>query len=176
MTFLETGRLRLRNVQPKDADIIFDYRNNEACAKFQRGQTRDPAGIRALIGKRQQDELGIYAPCMIAVALKETDSLIGEIVVMPNEGTISLGYTFSYTVHRQGYAFEALSALLAHLHGQYPQWDFVSFTEAENIPSRNLLKKLGYEDLGYLPAEDSQVYGKYLRADTAEEIAQAVRG
>ena len=101
--------------------------------------------------------------------------MIGEIVVLPNEGTISLGYTFSYKIHRKGYAYEALSALISYLHEQYPEWDFVCFTETENVPSRELLKKLGFTDWGYLPAKDSQVFGKWLRQDTIEEIAANVQ-
>lgn len=174
MIFLETARLRLRNVQQTDVAELFDYRNNSLCAKFQRGQTRDLAGLTRLVTSRKDDILSVDAPAMVAVALKENDALIGEIVVMPNEGTISLGYTFSYKVHRQGYAYEALTALLEHLHTRYPQWDFISFTEVENIPSRKLLEKLGYTELGYLPSKDSQVFGKWLRPDTVEEIAQAV--
>ncbi len=175
MIFVETARLRLRNVLIKDADEIFDYRNNEICAKFQRDQTKDLDGIINLIEKRKQDVLSVDAPSMIAVALKETDNIIGEIIVMPNEGTISLGYTFSYKIHRQGYAYEALSALIDQLHARYPDWDYISFTEADNIASRELLKKLGYTDLGYLPSKDSQVFGKWLRQDTADEIAAAVK-
>ena len=37
--FLETGRLTLRNLLPQDAETMFDYRNNEICARYQRGQT-----------------------------------------------------------------------------------------------------------------------------------------
>ncbi len=174
MVFLETDRLRLRSVMHKDAAEMFDYRNNALCAKYQREQTRDYDGIVCLIEKRKNDVPGIDAPAMLGVALKETDDLIGEIIVMPNEGTISLGYTFSYKIHRQGYAFEALSALQAHLEMQYPNWEYISFTEAENQASRALLTKLGYADLGYLPSKASYVYGKLLRPDTLEEIRQAV--
>ena len=39
MQFFETERLVLRNVEAGDADIMYDYRNNETCARFQRGQT-----------------------------------------------------------------------------------------------------------------------------------------
>ena len=56
---------------------------------------------------------------------------------------------------------------------RYPQWDFICFTERENVPSMNLLKKLGYVDLGYLPSKSSQVFGKWLRQDTLEKLAQA---
>ena len=33
MTFMETNRLRLRNVAVKDAEIMYDYRNNEICVR-----------------------------------------------------------------------------------------------------------------------------------------------
>lgn len=175
MTFIETDRLVLRNVAAKDADIMHDYRNNEICAQYQRGQTRDHAGIIELVEKRKNDVLSIDAPCFVAVALKETDEMVGEIVVMPNEGTLSLGYTFSYKHHRKGYAFEALSALTDLLHARYPQWDFICFTEKENTASMNLLKKLGFQDMGYAVSIESQVFGKWTTPATEEEIAQAVK-
>lgn len=161
MIFLETHRLVLRNVKPEDAEIMFDYRNNEICAKYQRGQTKDRDGIQQLVEKRRWDTLGIENNAMVAVALKETDEMVGEIVVMPNEGAISLGYTFSYRHHRRGYAFESLSALTQMLHARYPDWEFISFVEPENEASIALLKKLGYADLGYIPQLTSQAFGKW---------------
>lgn len=172
MIFLETNRLILRNVAAKDAAIIFDYRNNETCARYQRGQTKDYEGICALVKNRESDCMGLDAPYFVAVARKETDELIGEIVVMPNEETFSLGYTFHYAHHRKGYAFEALSALTELLHRQYPDWEFISFTDPANEPSMALLKKLGYRDMGYLPSRDSQVFGKWTKPETDAELAQ----
>lgn len=173
MTFMETDRLRLRNITAKDADIIYDYRNNEICARYQRGQTKDYAGIVALVERRKDDVISVDAPFMVAVARKDTDEMVGEIVVMPSDGTISLGYTFSYKHHRKGYAFEALTALINLLHARYPEWDFISFTEQANEPSMALLKKLGYKDMGYIPAMESQVFGKWTTPATEEEIANA---
>ena len=173
MTFMETDRLILRNVAAKDVEIVYDYRNNEICARYQRGQTKDYDGIVALVEHRKDDVVSVESPFMVAVAFKETDEMVGEIVVMPNDGTISLGYTFSYKHHRKGYAFEALSALINMLHEQYPEWDFISFTEPENKPSMALLKKLGYKDMGYIPSMTSQVFGKWTTPATDAEIAQA---
>ena len=172
MIFLETQRLILRNVAAQDADTIFDYRNNELCARYQRGQTKSFAGICDLIERRKHDILSADAPAFIAVALKQTDELVGEIVVMPNEETFSLGYTFHYRHHRKGYAFEALTALTELLHRQQPDWEFISFTDPENYPSMALLKKLGYRDMGYLPRRDSQVFGKWTKPETDAELAQ----
>ena len=169
--FLETDRLQLRNVAPKDRDIIYDYRNHPVCARYQRGQTKDIEGIAALIERRKDDVLGIDAACLLAVALRETDELVGEIVVMPSENTFSFGYTFSYRHHRKGYAFEALSALMNELHSRYANWEFICFTDSENTPSMALLKKLGYTDMGYLPAKDAQIFGKWLTEETRDEIA-----
>ena len=175
MTFIETDRLILRNVAAKDAGIMYDYRNNEVCARYQRGQTKDFDGIQALVEKRRNDVISTDTPFFVAVALKETDEMVGEIVVMPNDGTISLGYTFSYKHHRKGYAFESLAALIGLLHKQYPEWDFISFTDPENEPSMALLKKLGYKDMGYLWSMESRVFGKWTTPATEAEIAQAVK-
>ena len=142
MIFLETRRLILRNVAPRDAAAIYDYRNSEVCSRYQRGQTRTRSGIDALVQRRRNDLLSLDAPALLAIALKETDELVGEVVVMPQDGTISLGYTVSYLHHRKGYAFEALSALLAMLHERFPSQDFVCFTDPENRPSMALLQKL----------------------------------
>ena len=162
MIFLETQRLRLRNVAAKDAPIMFDYRNNELCSRYQRGQTKDLDGITALIAKRQNDVITDTDNFMVAVALKDTDELIGEIVVMPNDGAITLGYTFSYRYHRMGYAYEALSPFIELLHLRYPEMEFICFTDRENTASIALLKKLGYEDFGYIEKITSQVFGKWI--------------
>ena len=175
MICLKTQRLTLRNVAAKDADTIFDYRNNELCARYQRNQTKTYDGICELIERRKHDILSVEAPVFIAVALKDTDELIGEIVMMPNEGTISLGYTFHYNHHRKGYAFEALRFLTDLLHEQYPDWDFICFTEPENEASMALLRKLGYRDMGYLSRLESRVFGKWITAATESELAQAMK-
>lgn len=174
MIFLETERLALRNVTAKDADIMFDYRNHELCARYQRGQTKEHAGIVSLVEERKQDTLSVEANALLAVVLKATDEMIGEIVEMPSEGTISLGYTFSYKHHRKGFAFEALSALIDMLHEHYPDWDFISFTDPDNVASMRLLAKLGYKNMGYISTMESQVFGKWTTPETDAEIAQAV--
>lgn len=165
MIHLETERLILRNVRPEDALIIFDYRNNPICAKYQRGQTKDLSGIDELTKKRTDDSITDQENFFIAVALAGNDQMIGEIVVMPGDGCFSIGYTFHYDYHRKGYAFEAVSFLVDKLHKDYPEMEFISFTETENIASRKLLERLGYRDIGYIPQVASQMYGKHLKGE-----------
>ena len=173
MIFFETKRLLLRNVITEDADVMFDYRNNEICSRYQRGQTKTYEGIEDLVQRRKEDKISAESPFMIAVALKDTNEMIGEIVVLPNENTFSLGYTFSYKYHRQGYGFEALTILIDFLHEKYIDWEFISFTEPKNEASMGLLRKLGYKNLGYIPSKESQAFGKWITKMTEEEFEQA---
>jgi len=173
MIFFETKRLLLRNVITEDADVMFDYRNNEICSRYQRGQTKTYEGIEDLVQRRKEDKISAESPFMIAVALKDTNEMIGEIVVLPNENTFSLGYTFSYKYHRQGYAFEALAVLIDFLHDKYTDWEFISFTDPKNEASMGLLRKLGYKNLGYIPSKESQAFGKWITKMTEEEFEQA---
>ena len=171
MIFIETKRLRLRNMMSSDIDVIYDYRNNELCSRYQRGQAKDYEGIVQLVERHKEDVLSIEENSMIAVTLKDTNEMIGEIVVMPNDNTISLGYTFSYKHHRQGYAFEALSALTDMIHSMVPDWEFISFTDPQNTASMGLLLKLGYKNLGYIPSMESQAFGKWTKESTKKEFA-----
>ena len=173
MVFLETDRLLLRNVITDDVDVMFDYRNNEMCSRYQRGQTKTYNGIEELVQRRKEDKLSTESPSLLAVALKDTNEMIGEIVVMPKENTFSLGYTFSYKHHRHGYAFEALSVLIDYLHKEFEDWEFVSFTDPKNEASMGLLIKLGYKDLGYIPSKESQAFGKWITEATEIECKQA---
>ena len=175
MIFLQTERLVLRNVEGQDAAVIFDYRNDSRCARYQRGQVRARHQIEALIERRKDDVLSDQTNCMVAIALRETGEMIGEIVVMPQESTFSLGYTLHYAQHRKGYAFEALTALIAYLHELQPGWEFISFVHPDNVASMGLLRKLGYENLGYIPGMESQVFGKWVHPETVEEVAQAAK-
>jgi len=165
MIHLETDRLILRNLCEADVQIMFDYRNHPICARYQRGQTKDLPGIIKLIQNRAEDVISADENFLIAVQRKGGGQMIGEIVVMPNDGCFSIGYTFHYAYHRRGYAFEALSMLTGLLHERYPDMEFISFTDPENTASMALLRKLGYSDLGYAEKVDSQVFGKWLKDD-----------
>ena len=165
MIYLETQRLILRNVCTADAEVMYDYRNDDRCAKYQRGQTKDFPGICDLVTRRSEDDIQDRENFLVAVELRDTGDMIGEVVVMPNDGCFSIGYTFHYAYHGKGYAYEALCLLTDLLHERYPHMEFISFTEPENIASMKLLKKLGYNDLGYEPKVESQVFGKWLQED-----------
>ena len=160
MLFLQTERLLLRNVEEKDAAVMYDYRNNPICARYQRGQSKSQEAIENLIKQHKDDLMQIDQAFFIALALAESNEMIGEIVVMPNGPDINMGYTISYQHQRRGYAFEALTALISVLQKKYPEHTLVCLTDPNNQPSMALLKKLGFTDSGYMPEITSQIFKK----------------
>ncbi len=166
--FLETNRLILRNLKENDLNTMYDYRNNDLCSKYQRGQIKTKEGILNLINTHKNDDLSVNKKFIIAIEVKDYSEMIGEIVVMPVEKTISLGYTLSYKYHRKWYAYEALSFLINLLHQENPEYEFISFTDKDNIASINLLKKLGYKYFAYSEAMDSEVFGKFVKVNPFE--------
>lgn len=83
MIFIETKRLLLRNVKPGDVQTIYDYRSNEVCARYQRGQVQDYEGIAAMIERSKHDNISVDHAFMMAVVSKKNYKMVGEIVVMP---------------------------------------------------------------------------------------------
>lgn len=65
MILIETARLFLRNVAAKDAETIYDYRNNGICAMYQRGQIKDLDGIEDLVDHHKDDEIFVDADLSI---------------------------------------------------------------------------------------------------------------
>ena len=170
MIFLQTQRLILRNVEERDGAVMFDYRNDVRCARYQRGQNKARNHIDAMIVRRKADVLSEDQPCMMAIEDIQTGEMAGELVVMPSGDSFSLGYTVHYRHHRKGYAFEALTALVAHLHEQFPQREILCFVDPRNEASRKLLHKLDFEEVGYLPAMESILFGKWLHPETRQDV------
>ena len=173
MIFLETSRLTLRTVAPEDAAAIHGWRSDPRCARYQRGQVTEYGEIAALMEEHRDDVFSVDAPFMAVMALRSTGEPVGEILVMPEDSAISLGFTVSPRHQRQGYAYEALAARMALLHTRFPGWEFLCFTDPENAPSMALLTKLGCRDMGYVPAVDSRVFGRWVTGQTEAEIARA---
>ncbi len=167
MIFLETQRLILRNLQASDLEELYDYRNDDRCTRYQRGQMRERSDLAALIERRRADSFLPEGKKQLAIALKD-GTLIGEITIF-NEDVITMGYTLSYKHHRKGYACEMVSAIVKALHDAYPKKEFLCFVEPENVASIRLLEKIGYTKLGVDLKENALVFGLYSSPETREK-------
>ena len=93
--------------------------------------------------------LGVWAIC-----LQSTGELIGSINLNPikaepeHDGKTHLGFRIAVPHWRQGYAYEAASAMIEYASEKVNIEVVTAFSDQRNISSINLLKKLGFNEVG----------------------------
>lgn len=137
---IETERCIVRCFEEKDLDSFMSYRNNREWMKYQsfKNLTKDEYRKALLV------PLNVENGMQLAVADKTTDELLGDLYIAKKEKTITIGYSIDPIYSRKGYISEVLKALLPKLKAHYHDCEIVAMTEKENIPSKNLLLKLGF--------------------------------
>ncbi len=151
---IETDRCILRCFEEKDLDSFMTYRNNEEWMKYQdfKNLTKDQYRKVLLV------PLNVEKGTQLAITDKTTDNLLGDLYLAKKEKTIAIGYSINPIYSRKGYISEVLKALLPKLKADYPDCEIVAMTEKENIPSKNLLLKLGFVYDGWIEEWQSEVY------------------
>ena len=147
--FLHTQRLILRNFELADLDAYVGYRNDPEVGKYQ--------GWVIPYSKEKGEEFirevqDMHAPkqgewMQIAIALKETNVLIGDIgCVLRQEDARQaiIGYRIASPHWHKGYAFEAVQAWLDFLFEDLNLHHVIADCDTENTASYKLLEKLGF--------------------------------
>jgi len=144
-----TPRLLLRNFYASDLEAFLAYRNDTEVGKYQGWQVPYPreSGEAFIRGVQDIHALNQNEWMQIAVALKETDELIGDIgCILKQEDARQavVGYRIASPYWRRGYAYEAMQAWLDHLFGDLDLHRVVADCDTENTASYQLLEKLGF--------------------------------
>ncbi|MCH8907719.1 MAG: GNAT family N-acetyltransferase [Candidatus Heimdallarchaeota archaeon] len=152
---IESDELVLRNFKPGDAGLFANYRNDPQVARFQTWKT-DIDLKYALRFIKQMNEIPLFEYdkgewSQIAIALKESDRLIGDIGIQiqdPAFGNIEFGITLSRKFQQRGYAFKSITLLFDYLFAKNTHRIY-AVTDYQNTSSIKLLKKLGMREEGY---------------------------
>ena len=158
--YLETDRLILRNLCNEDIYKIYDYRNNINCYKYQKWENTSMQSLKDFVTQFYHSNfLSLEKEQHYAICLKNNE-IIGDLSYFYTEEDqcITLGYTISYKYQRNGYAFEILSLLVDKIKKFFPHLDIVALVDYNNIPSINLLKKLGFYEECYVEQIKSYIY------------------
>jgi len=161
---LATKRLRLRPRVPDDADALFPTMSDVALMKYwSRAHFADAAELRHDFATRTSPDWRCWA-----VTRADDDRAIGFVAAgIKRQGDVTeLGYLFAREAHGQGYAREAVSALIDQLFREGQRRLFAD-TDPDNIASIALLERLGFQREGRLRAEwythigirDSLIFG-----------------
>lgn len=137
MDMIETPRLVLRNFSVGDAADLLAYLKEPAVSCFLSLQLGDLEEAEAEARKRQDSDE------YIAVCLRDTGQLIGDLFAMREDDTFSVGWNFNPAFGGHGYASEAARALFAFLFTTANARRLYAYVEDDNVPSQRLCERLG---------------------------------
>lgn len=144
--FLTTERLKLRVFnEEKDLDIVYKYRNDPVCNKYQSFSAFTKKEIKQLFIANKNPSFFKNGDSLFAIAKNEDDTLVGELYTSKVNDEFYLGFTIAPENQRQGYAFEIVSDLIVKIMLEIPDSKIFCSVFPKNIKSINLIKKLGFE-------------------------------
>ena len=136
---ISTSRTTVRTFLEKDLETFIEYRNNLDWMKYQafKGLTKE-AYRSSLLLPFHIDRGG-----QLAIVLKDTDELLGDLYIHKTKEGIYLGYTIHPKYSRKGYIYEVVCAIVEYLQDSY-KMKIIAETDEGNIASRMLLLKCGF--------------------------------
>lgn len=150
---IETARMRLRVVKPKDLDAYVDLWQEESVLRHTIGTalTRETAWSRIL---RTTGHWQVFGFGFFVVEDKATGKLIGEAgfhdmkrAIKPSiEGTLEAGWMLLPPYHGKGIAREIMTAAIEWAEKTFPDMHFSAIIDPVNEPSRKLARSLGFAE------------------------------
>lgn len=146
---IETARLRLRPVRDSDLDALYVYHRDPEALRYMYWQARSLEETREVITLRKTQTAAWQqegAALVMAAALRETDTVIGEMfLIWRSEANRQgeLGFVFNPAYHGYGYAEEASRAVLAVGFGDCDLHRIYGRCDPRNIASCKLMERLG---------------------------------
>jgi RimJ/RimL family protein N-acetyltransferase len=142
MQIIETPRLVLRPFTPGDAADLFAYLHQPVASCFFSLALADLQAAEQEAVSRSQDEHSV------AVCLRDSGKLIGDLFAKPEDDTFMLGWNFNPAFGKQGHAHEAAAALFAHLFTAGAARRLYAYVEDTNAASQKLCERLGMRQEG----------------------------
>ena len=143
MTELRTARLLLRRLIPADAAAIAAYRSRPDVARYQSWETYTREDADRLVAAQQSvvpNTPGTWLQLAIVA-----DRVIGDCGLhFLDARQVELGVTLDPAYQGQGYATEALRAVLGYLFGTLGKHRVTATTDAKNTAAAALFARLGF--------------------------------
>ncbi|WP_454723882.1 MULTISPECIES: GNAT family N-acetyltransferase [Cupriavidus] len=142
METIETDRLIVRRFTPRDAADLFEYLHEPVASCFLSLALADMNDAEREAAERSTDDKSL------AVCLRASGKLIGDLFAEPEGDTFSVGWNFNPGFGGKGYAYEAAAALFTHLFEKRAARRLYAYVEDTNTSSRRLCEKLGMRQEG----------------------------
>jgi RimJ/RimL family protein N-acetyltransferase len=148
---LQTPRLDLLLLEPVEARALVDG-HNDNCRPWAAGYPLGSSLLRAeltIAAAAQRRPLGAFGTYQ--VIRRADDQVIGDVGFMgpPDDtGAVNVGCAITEDARRQGYATEALTAVLKWARGQSGLTCVLADTTRSNVASQRLLERVGLHRVG----------------------------
>jgi aminoglycoside 6'-N-acetyltransferase len=167
---ITTARMTLRLHRPDDLEPLRAYYGNPEVARYLPFEPWDDELARESVEKRLQ-RTGVEGDCTsLGVVAEREGRVIGDVVLWCVDDTrqrAEIGWAFHPDVAGQGYATEAVRAVLDVAFGTYGMQRVFAQLDARNTASARLCERVGMTKEGHLRREwwgkgewsDALVYG-----------------
>ncbi len=146
-TFFETARLRARAFSPADLTAFVTYRADPDVARYQSWSDYTPELGAALIESMQHTRPGRPGEWyQLALEDQVTGRLVGDLALQrkTNDPRVAeVGFTLAPDQQGNGFATEALTALLTFAFATFDLHRVIAVTDALNTPAAALLARVG---------------------------------
>lgn len=149
---VESPRLVLRRLCAEDLDALVAYRSDPEVARYQSWSDYDAERGRTLIESMQGRQPGEPGWFQFAIALKDTDALVGDCALRTDEYDTRLGeigFTLSRQHQGRGLGTEAVRALLGYVFGTLNLHRVIGVTDAKNTAAATVLERVGMRREGH---------------------------
>jgi RimJ/RimL family protein N-acetyltransferase len=150
---ITTERLVLRRFRGADAAVLADYRSDPAVARYQSWDApfsllRAETAVANFIAS----DPGRAGWFQYAVERKEDRALIGDVAVHLHDNLkqAEIGFTLATAYQKQGFATEAVGAIVDRLFRVQGLHKVAGECDARNVASAGLLERLGFRREGRL--------------------------
>lgn len=145
---IESPRLLLRWLRPADLEDFLEYRSDPAVLRYQSMSPMTKEEAARFIESQAHKSLGMEGSYQqIGVEGKSEGRLVGDCALRLQAGEpriAEIGYTINPRYQGQGYATEAVGALIGELFSGMGVHKAVALVDARNPASFRVLEKLGF--------------------------------
>ncbi len=153
---IETPRLRLRHFDAGDLATLVAYRNDPDVARYQSWTSFTAEAAQAFIAEMRMAQPGIAGTWFqFAIERREASNPglhIGDCALhtLADDARLGeIGYTLATAHQGQGYAREAVSAMLDHAFNSLHMHRITASVDTQNAPSIALLERLHFRREGH---------------------------
>lgn len=142
-TLFESERLYVRPFRQEDTLTFLAYRQDKAIERYQGWKDYRLQDAEAFVEWARNSTIG-SGKTQLALVLKETNAMIGDIYLNFEASHIDIGFTCASAHQKYGYMTEMLSVVLPQLQQNYPL-NIRAEIDLRNIDSIRLCERLGFK-------------------------------